>query len=167
MESRAPILLVDDKQANRVAMEAALEPLKHPIVAVGSGEEAVAYLSANEASLIVLDVQMPGLDGFQTLAKIRELRRLGDVPVVFVSAVYGDAEHEAHGYALGAVDYIAKPFDPTKMVAKLRSLVEMHDRSDQLRRDAEELARERATRAERERILGIVSHDLRSPLTTI
>jgi signal transduction histidine kinase len=164
---RAPILIVDDRPANRQALEAVLEPLKYPIVAVESGEEAITYLSANEVALIVLDVQMPGLDGFQTLARIRELQRLRDIPVVFVSAVYGDAEHEARGYALGAVDYIAKPYDPALMVAKMRSLIGLHERGEELRRNAEELARERATRAERERILGIVSHDLRSPLTTI
>src|SRR5690349_10294721 len=148
-------------------MAALLEQLDHPVIAVASGAEALDCLDRERIALIVLDVQMPGLDGYQTLIKIRERHQHSDIPVVFLTAVYDDPEHEARGYALGAVDYVAKPFRNDVVVAKLRSLLTMHERSEQLRREAEELARERATRAERDRILGIVSHDLRSPLTTI
>jgi signal transduction histidine kinase len=161
------ILLVDDSEANRVAMSALLESLGRPVIAVASGEEALEQLARRDIALIVLDVSMPGLDGYQTLARIRQQDRWSDIPVVFVTAIYGDSAHEAEGYALGAVDYVAKPFNQSVMLAKLRSLLMMHETSERLRREAEELARERATRAERERILGIVSHDLRGPLTTI
>jgi two-component system, sensor histidine kinase and response regulator len=166
-DGAAAILLVDDSEANRVAIASLLETLQRPVVAVASGAEALAYLDAHEVALIVLDVQMPGLDGFQTLVRIRERRHCTAIPVVFMTAVYDDAAHEAHGYALGAVDYVSKPFNQTVVVAKLRALLEMHERSEQLHRESEELATERAIRGERERILGIVTHDLRSPLATI
>lgn len=166
-EEHAAILLVDDNESNRIAMEALLESLGHPIISVASGEEALARLESDKIALIVMDVMMPGQDGFQTLIRIRKRREWSDIPVVFMTAVYGDPAHEAHGYTLGAVDYVSKPFNQTVVTAKLRSLIDMHLRSEQMRREAEELAGERAMRSERERILGIVSHDLRSPLSTI
>lgn len=165
--SPGSILLVDDHAGNRLAMEDVLGKLGHPVIAVASGGEALACLEHTAVVLIVLDVQMPGLDGFQTLVKIRARREWTEIPVVFMTAIYGDAQSEAHGYTLGAVDYVSKPFNVDVVTAKLRSHIAMHERSHALRREAEELARERATRAERERILGVVSHDLRSPLTTI
>jgi len=161
------ILLVDDTRANLVAMTALLEELGHPVITAQSGAQAIECLRQNEVALILMDVQMPGLDGFQTVAKIRAEKQWGSIPVVFLTAIHDDPEHEERGYALGAVDYVAKPFRSEVLVAKLRALVSWHERGEELRREAEELARERATRAERERILGVVSHDLRSPLATI
>lgn len=161
------ILLVDDNEANLIAMSALIEGLGHPVLTASSGMEAIECLGRHEVALILMDVQMPGLDGFQTLAKIRAEKQWSHIPAVFLTAIHDDPEHEARGYALGAVDYVAKPFRSDVLVAKLRALVSWHDQGEQLRREAEELARERATRAERERILGIVSHDMRSPLATI
>jgi two-component system, sensor histidine kinase and response regulator len=161
------ILLVDDTRANLVAMTALLEELGHPVITAQSGAQAIECLRQHEVALILMDVQMPGLDGFQTVAKIRAEKQWGTIPVVFLTAIHDDPEHEERGYALGAVDYVAKPFRSEVLVAKLRALVSWHERGEQLRREAEELAHERATRSERERVLGIVSHDLRSPLATI
>src|SRR5688500_424468 len=104
-------------------MEALLEALERPVIAVASGEEALARLADEEIALIVLDVSMPGLDGFQTLARIRERACWSDIPVLFMTAIYVDSEHEAKGYALGAVDYVAKPFNQTVVLAKLRSFL--------------------------------------------
>jgi len=146
---------------------AALEGLGRPIIAAQSGEEALACLEREAIALILLDVQMPGLDGFQTLMKVREQKRWADIPVVFMSPIHHDPEQVARGFAMGAVDYIAQPFNADFLIPKLRALVSWQHQSEQLRAEAEELAREKATRAERERVLGIVSHDLRSPLATI
>jgi signal transduction histidine kinase len=161
------ILLVDDQGANLVAMSALLEVLGHPVVKASSGVEAIAKLDEHHVGLILMDVQMPGLDGFAAVARIREQKRWSHIPVVFLTAIHDDPDHEARGYALGAVDYVAKPFNANVLIAKLRALMEWHERTESLKREAEELAQERATRAERERILGIVSHDLRSPLATV
>jgi signal transduction histidine kinase len=165
--NRAAILVVDDKPANLIAMTALLEALGHPIVEADSGAEALACLDRHDVALILMDVQMPGIDGFETVIKIREQKRWSHIPVVFLTAIHDDAEHEARGYALGAVDYVGKPFNADVLLAKLRALVGWHQHGEDLRHEAEALASERSARLERERILGIVSHDLRSPLWTI
>jgi signal transduction histidine kinase len=154
-----PLLLVDDQQANLLGMSALLEPLGHPVVCARSGDEAIVCLERDEAALILLDVKMPGIDGFETLIRIRERSCWDHIPVVFLTAIHGE-EQEARGYALGAVDYVARPIRNDLLVAKVRSLVSWHERTA-------ELARERATREERERILGMVSHDLRTPLAVL
>jgi signal transduction histidine kinase len=161
------ILVVDDKRANLFAMTAFLQPLGHPVISASSGAQALELLEHHDVALILMDVQMPELDGFATLVKIRDHGRWGHIPVVFLTAIHDDPEHEARGYALGAIDYVAKPFNSDVLLAKLRAVVGWHDRSEQLKQEAADLASERATHAERERILGIVSHDLRSPLATI
>jgi signal transduction histidine kinase len=163
-----PILIVDDNPANLLALAGLLEPLGRAVVGAASGREALERLAQGEVPvLILLDVRMPDLDGFDTLIRIREEPRWSQIPVVFVSAVHDDPADLARGYALGALDYVAKPIDSSLLLAKLRALMSWQERAEQLRRDAETIAREQATRAERERILGVVSHDLRSPLTTI
>jgi signal transduction histidine kinase len=167
VSGKAAILIVDDKPANLLAMSALLEALGHPLVEARSGEEALQCLERHEIVLILMDVQMPGLDGFETVARIRAEKRWSHIPVVFLTAVHDDAEHEARGYALGAIDYVGKPFNSDVLIAKLRALVGWHEQGEQLRTEGEALASERAARAERDRILAIVSHDLRSPLSTI
>jgi two-component system, sensor histidine kinase and response regulator len=161
------ILIVDDNDGNRAAMTALLEDMTYQVLAASSGAEALACLEANPIALILMDVHMPGLDGFDTVVKIREQKQWSHIPVVFLTAVHDDPASEARGYALGAVDYVAKPFNSDVLVAKLRALVSWHEDGEQRRREAEALAAERATAAERERILSIVSHDLRSPLSVI
>src|SRR5687767_6548404 len=106
------ILVVDDNAANLVAMTALLEPLGHPLVCASSGAEAIRRLEEQPVALILMDVQMPGLDGFATVVRIREVERWREIPVVFLTAIHSGPEHEARGYALGALDYVSKPFDP-------------------------------------------------------
>jgi signal transduction histidine kinase len=161
------VLIVDDNGANQTAMTALLGPLGHPVIAAASGAEALARLEDHEISLILMAAQTPGFDGFATLVKIRDRKQWSHIPVVFLTAIHAEPGDEAHGYALGAVDYVGRPFNSEVMLARLRALMTWHENGEQLRRDAEERAVERATAAERERILGIVSHDLRSPLATI
>ncbi|HEY5242022.1 MAG TPA: response regulator, partial [Polyangiaceae bacterium] len=105
------ILIVDDNRSNLVALEAALQPLAFNVVAAQSGAEALEHIAARDFVTIVMDVHMPGLDGYQTTAMIRRIERSRDVPVIFLTAAYDDPEHTRRGYALGAVDYIVKPFD--------------------------------------------------------
>ena len=142
MSERAKLLLVDDRPENLLALEAILEPLGQELVRAGSGEEALRYLLHDEFAAILLDVQMPGLDGFQTAELIKERERTRHIPIIFLTAISKDAEHIFRGYGAGAVDYLLKPFDPHVLRAKVSVFVELWQKSVEIRRQAE-LLRER------------------------
>ena len=123
----ATILLVDDRPANLVALEAVLSPLGRRLVKATSGREALRFLLHEECALILLDVQMPGLDGFETAALIRERQRTRDTPIIFVTAIHDEDEQVIRGYSLGAVDYIVKPFNAEELVTKVRNFLLQQD----------------------------------------
>ena len=126
MADRAKILLVDDRPENLVALEAVLGALDQTLVRANSGEEALKALLTDEFAVILLDVQMPGLDGFETAAHIKRRERTKDIPIIFLTAVSNGPHHTFRGYAAGAVDYLAKPFDPWILRAKVSVFVELH-----------------------------------------
>jgi signal transduction histidine kinase len=161
-DSVPAILLVDDHPANLVALEAVLQPLGYRMDTASSGAQALEQLHNRDYVLILMDVHMPGMDGYQTMARIREEERLRDIPVAFLTAVCNQLEHTHRGYALGAVDYISKPFDPEVLRGKVRALVLLYTRGQRAER-------ERSQKAERMKdlFLGAVGHDLRAPLNTI
>ena len=137
----ASILLVDDRPANLIALEAILEPLGHRLVKANSGEEALKRLLLGDFAAILMDVQMPGLDGFQTAALIKERERTRHIPILFLTAINKDAAYVFRGYEHGAVDYLLKPFDPTVLRAKVSVFVELWLRGERLKRQ-EALLRE-------------------------
>src|ERR1035437_8234899 len=108
----ARILLVDDRVENLVALEAILEPLGRPLVRAYSGEEALRYLLAEEFAVILLDVQMPGFNGFETAEFIKSRERTRHIPLIFLTAISKERDHIFRGYQAGAVDYMTKPFEP-------------------------------------------------------
>jgi CheY-like chemotaxis protein len=122
---RARILLVDDRPQNLLALEAILNTLDQTLVRAGSGEEALAALLRDEYALILLDAQMPGMDGFETAARIKARERTKNVPIIFLTAVDQDQRLAYRGYAAGAADYITKPFDPWLLRAKVQVFVDL------------------------------------------
>jgi PAS domain S-box-containing protein len=148
----ATILIVDDREANLLALEAVLEPLGEKLVKARSGREALRFLLHEDCALILLDVQMPELDGFETAALIRERERTRYTPIIFVTAVRREEEEILKGYANGAVDYVLKPFAPEAMTAKVRFFLDQHRRELTLRQEAEERTRERDELERRERL---------------
>jgi signal transduction histidine kinase len=157
-----PILVVDDNSSNLLAMEATLEPLGYPIVQATSGIQALKRLDEQEVVLILMDVHMPGLDGYATTEQIRQRVRSEDVPIVFVTAIYDEPEHAHRGYALGAVDYITKPYDPEAVRGKVHALVALYMRGQHAERQRSE-----ETERIKDLFLGAVGHDLRNPLNAI
>jgi PAS domain S-box-containing protein len=147
----ATILIVDDREPNLLALEAVLEPLGEKLVKARSGREALRFLLHEDCALILLDVQMPDLDGFETAALIRERERTRYTPIIFVTAVRREEEEILKGYARGAVDYVVKPFVPEAMIAKVRFFLDQHRRELTLRQEAEQRTRERNEMEERER----------------
>ena len=144
------ILLVDDREANLLALTAVLEELPVRLVKAMSGREALKYLLDDECALILLDVQMPDLDGFETAALIRSRERTRYTPIIFVTAVNREEEHIIRGYTHGAVDYIVKPFDPNTLVAKVRVFIEQFTREQGLLQEAALRTRERDESKKRE-----------------
>jgi PAS domain S-box-containing protein len=135
----ANILLVDDRRENLLALEAILEPLGQTLLFADSGEEALRTLLKDEVALILLDVQMPVMDGFATASLIKKRERTKHIPIIFVTAISKDEEHVFRGYSTGAVDYIFKPFSPEVMRSKVSVFIELHEKNAQLQRQAEQL----------------------------
>lgn len=114
------ILIVDDQPDNLLAMTAVLATLDQELVTVSSGREALkALLNHDDFAVIIMDVQMPDMDGYETCAHIKRRPRTRDVPIIFLTAMGAESEHTARGYAADAVDYISKPFDPWALRAKV------------------------------------------------
>lgn len=135
----ADILIVDDRADGLMAIEAAVDLPNVNLVKAHSGMEALQFLDAYEFAVILLDVQMPGMDGFETAARIREDKRYAQTPILFVTAINKDDRYIYKGYDLGAVDYIFKPFDAHVLKSKVKSFVELYLKSVQLKEQAEQL----------------------------
>ncbi len=150
METRAAILLVDDRPDKLLALEAVLEPLGEPLVRATSGDEALRRLLHEDFAVILLDVNMPGLDGFETAALIRQRRSSETTPIIFVSALDAAGNHLARGYSLGAVDFITSPVVPEILRAKVAVFVDLFRKTELVKRQGEaraRLAHEQAARA--------------------
>ncbi|KNE79982.1 histidine kinase [Streptomyces fradiae] len=136
MVQKAKILLVDDRPENLLALEAILSALDQTLVRASSGEEALKALLTDDFAVILLDVQMPGMDGFETAAHIKRRERTRDIPIIFLTAINHGPHHTFRGYAASAVDYISKPFDPWVLRAKVSVFVELYMKNCQLREQA-------------------------------
>ncbi|MFG2821920.1 two-component system response regulator [Kitasatospora sp. NPDC048365] len=136
MVQKAKILLVDDRPENLLALEAILSALDQTLVRASSGEEALKALLTDDFAVILLDVQMPGMDGFETAAHIKRRERTRDIPIIFLTAINHGPHHTFRGYAAGAVDYISKPFDPWVLRAKVSVFVDLYMKNCQLKEQA-------------------------------
>jgi two-component system sensor histidine kinase/response regulator len=181
----ATVLLVDDRRANLRALEAVLEPLGHTLLTAQSGDEALAWLLKEDVALILLDVMMPGLDGFQTAELIKQREKTRDIPIIFLTAINQAIEHHLKGYEAGAVDYITKPFDAHILRSKVAVFLDLQEKRELLQAQAEELRkrldeRDRAQRAlsrrtaelarsnrELDQFVQIASQEIREPLDTM
>lgn len=136
-ELKINILIVDDRPENLLAMEAILEPLGQNVVRANSGREALRQVLAQEFSLILLDVQMPIMDGYETAALIKEREKSRDIPIIFVTAISKSDQNVFQGYSAGAVDYIFKPINPDILKSKVAVFVELFEKTEEIKRQAE------------------------------
>ncbi|HEV7641812.1 MAG TPA: response regulator, partial [Gaiellaceae bacterium] len=135
------LLLVDDRPQNLLALQAILEPLGYDLVTAGSGAEALkTLLHRDDFAVILLDVQMPDLDGFEVAEVIKQRERTSMIPIIFLTALSKEERHVFRGYEVGAVDYVFKPFDPDILRAKVAVFVELWEKSQQIRLQAEQIA---------------------------
>jgi len=185
LKDKVNILLVDDRQDKLLALEAVLGSLEQNLVKARSGKEALRLLLQDEFAVILMDVSMPTMDGFETAAMIRKRPATEHTPIIFVTSIGNSPTQMYQGYSLGAVDYILTPIVPEVLRAKVHVFVDLWKKTEQIKREAEHLknAEEkiRHLNAELEkRILALtdvnreleafnysISHDLRAPLRSM
>jgi len=133
---QANVLVADDRSANVLAIQEVLEPLHHNVVTASSGEEVLRALLTKEFAVILLDVQMPIMDGFEIAAQIKRREKTRHIPIIFLTGVNQEPGDVFHGYEAGAVDYLTKPVEPWLVRAKVAAFVDLwleHKRMEQLR----------------------------------
>ncbi|HEX8088637.1 MAG TPA: response regulator, partial [Blastocatellia bacterium] len=136
-EQKVNILIVDDHPENLLALEASLSYLDQNIVKANSGREALKLLLGQDFAVILLDVHMPDMDGFETAALIREREKSQNIPIIFLTAMHKGEGQVFRGYSLGAVDYIFKPFEPDILNAKVSVFIELYKKTGEIKRQAE------------------------------
>ena len=146
---RANLLLVDDRQENLLALEAILEPLGHRLVSVTSGMAALKELLLGDFACILLDVQMPEIDGFELATLIKQRERSQHIPIIFLTALSRDEKHVYQGYSAGAVDYILKPIDSDVLRSKVSVFVELWEKGEQIQMQAEQIHEQKLDALER------------------
>jgi len=151
------ILIVDDRKENLLALENLLDDQLCTVLTASSGQEALRILLDYEIFLILMDVQMPEMDGFETADLIRKNKRTMHIPIIFITAIGKDQEYIFKGYQSGAVDYLLKPINPEILKRKIGIFYELHQQKQLLAEKNSEL----------KRMFYIASHDLRSPLVNI
>jgi signal transduction histidine kinase len=156
---RANILLVDDEPKNLLALSALLEDLGHPLLLARSGEEALRCALEHELALILLDVRMPGIDGFETARALHARERSRLTPIIFLTAAADELGSIFRGYEVGAVDYLIKPLVPEVLLSKVSVFVELHRKNAELSREiAERRQAEQQVRESQERLRALASH---------
>ncbi len=139
MNGKIKLLIVDDKIENLIALEAVLTSKEYDLVKAQTGEEALKWMLKEDFAVVLLDVQMPGLNGFETAKLIKARERSKDVPIIFITAISKDISHVTMGYASGAIDYIFKPIDPYILKNKVLSFVQLYKSKREIEQESERL----------------------------
>ncbi len=154
------ILIVDDRKENILSLKTVLELQKFEVDTAYSGEEALKKILNTDYELIILDVQMPGMDGFEVAEAITGYSRSKEVPIIFLTAVNIDKRFITRGYKSGGIDYVTKPFDPDILLLKVKTFTRLHEQNKKLKEIQQELRQEIETRKNAEQQLNIMNQSL-------
>ena len=162
---RVNILIVDDEPRNLAVLESVLDDPSYRLVRATSGDEALLALMADEFAVLVLDVRMPGMTGFELAQLIKERRKTARIPIIFLTAYYNEDQHILEGYGSGAVDYLHKPVNPAVLRSKVSVFAELHRKGREVERANRLLIAEVAERRRAEARLGEVNESLDQRVT--
>jgi signal transduction histidine kinase len=162
------ILLVDDIRENIYSLKLIIEEsFNVTIFSALNAEDAIAILMENEIDLILSDIQMPEIDGFQFAQYIKGLEKTKDIPIIFITGIYDKSEYQEKGYNLGAIEYISKPIDDTLLTAKLKVYIDMYEStklSNQEIQLKDNLLIHQSKMATMGEMIGVIAHQLKQPL---
>jgi len=162
MEDRVKILLVDDRPENLLALEAILEPLGQSLVRATSGPDALKRVLETEFAVILLDVQMPGMNGFEVAEIIKSRERSRTIPIIFLSAISKEDAYVFKGYSMGAVDYVFKPFNPDVLRSKVAVFVDLFTKQQEIQRQGDLLRESQKRELELEHRTSLLETEARS-----
>lgn len=171
LDAQVSVLLVDDLDENLVALEALLQRDGVQLLKAKSGDEALELLLTEDVAIALLDVQMPGMDGFQLAEFMRGNARVRHVPIIFVTAGSAEQQRRFRGYEAGAIDFIQKPIEPDILRMKTEIFIELYKQRERIRRQRDELESQATALSAADRrkneFLAVLGHELRNPIMSL
>lgn len=170
MKEKFSVLILDDVADNIYSLELLIEDLDLDIHSALNANDAINILMKEDVDLILCDIQMPDIDGFQFVEYIKKIDKLKDIPVIFITGIYDKELYQKKGYDLGAIEYISKPIDDVLLTSKLKAYIELFNKNKQVKSSLEranKLAVYNTKMASVGEMIGVISHQLKQPLNVL